>query len=129
MKTFKDLTNELEEKLNKSKIDFIEIFDIPTIVLIGAALAPACSGFLLVTFIFLIQSFFDHSWQWLILLDGVKLLGVSVLIAGIAMVYWWFVPKRLGAITPRLFGVSILLAITSFMCSGFLTLFLTHSLD
>lgn len=105
---------------NKSKIkglkDIRFDYDTPTLMFIGAAIAP-----LVVSICIIFVSTFEDAEGWFIwspsaLLTVFSCIILSLIIGVIASIYWWLVPRRLGAIYPRLLGFSLFFAFLSF-CS------------
>lgn len=95
---------------------YLENADMPMLVFIGLGLGFLMSGGLFLTLFALIEAGEGEIWSLTALLSGLVAVCMSAVVGLVAALYWWTVPRRSGAMCPRLNGFGLILMALS--CVG-----------
>lgn len=94
---------------------FLEAVDIPSMMMGGSSAGFFLSGMGSVLFAGLIEAPEGCIWCLNAVLIGVLLITISLAIAGLMALYWWFVTRKHGASCPEFNGfVSVSTALSFF---------------
>ena len=97
---------------NKQKTNlyhYLEHTDIPMLLFIGFSLGWLILGLLYITIGAFFEAGADEIWSWKAMFSGLMSIGVSIIISIVAVLYWQLVPKKSGAIFPRMNGFGLIL--------------------
>lgn len=97
-----------------SNSDDVFVFDLPIFSFIGMSLGFLVTGVIYAIVWGLIDAEEGSICSFAAIMGGLSSIAISILVTGLAVLYWWVVPRRHAMLYPSLFWFGPLLSVLSF---------------